>query len=1069
MKQVYFLLIFLFAFNLLLVGQTDSLIYERLYDQPLKEIVKNNGDIYLKKDFAAYLSAFSMKEDASEILGEEQQKWLSYLNQPHPDVKTLHKYFSRYARAYDVPKILLMAIAYVETNFTQIGPSIDQGWGMMHLVQNDYCNTLSEAAGLIHHSPGALKNNAILNIEGAAALINYYGMQMDDYPESLEEWFQPAKEFSGLGSDKIRELQARKYFEIVQKGVTTTTLWGEKVHLQDHPKVSIQSKLKYQFRQGGKAVDYPSAVDVLTSCNFSSRNGTNVDTYVHHYIGTGTVAGAISWFQNCDANVSAHFIIEEDGTVYQSVRTDNKAWHCGAAGYPNNSRSIGTEHDATVTHPERWNSPEMLQASADLTNYFCDQYEINKERTDGPGGICGHDDMPGTNTDCPGPLPWDTWLAYFHESSDNQLPQPEEPTSGETGVSKPVAFQWDSPVEGSSFRIQVAENPEGWTAENGFTADTDTSSQVVVNAGTGNTYFTWGQSTPNTFSSPELGRRYWWTIRGWESEAGLTNYTSPRSFTLKYPEGVTPIDQFEKDRGHFTASPAYSGSSTGISSSSTASHALYMAENGEGSLRIELEDEATSSENWTVRLLSGMGNPNNNTAFPSKGAITFQMATSTAQDDAEISIWIDDQDGIESLEYQGVTNNGAWNKYSFPLLNDQTSAITGNGTIDADRVTIDAILLKQSESAENWVVYIDELRHDSTYIAPALPVASFEAQKTRLMEGDSTHFINLSENASDYHWTFEGGSPNYSVWGNPTITYDTPGTYEVTLKAINETGSDVATKESYIHVAELPPVMEPPAISYVTVNNQKNTIAWNPVAQEALTQEVRIYKETNAAGTYELIGSVNPQDSSFVDEASHPRQRAARYRITLLDTLERETLPSEVHKTIHLTVNKGIHDSYNLLWDAYEGLEFDSYVIFKGTSKDNLIQIDQIQNTLFSYTDQPVENQPVYYAIGLSETGLTKKTTLGANQSLSNLVRIDEHIDNLIYPNPAEDMIFVRTNKFTSQKVLVEIFSTTGKLIKEQWVVGSQEISVEDLDTGLYLIKATDGTGKTTTVKLMKQ
>jgi len=84
-------------------------------------------------------------------------------------------------------------------------------------------------------------------------------------------------------------------------------------------------------------------------------------------------------------------------------------------GYYNNERSIGVEHEVTLTNPNSWTEP-MLRASADMARYFADRYQIPKTRpavkADEPG-IRGHNDMPGTNTRCLETFPWDTWMSYF--------------------------------------------------------------------------------------------------------------------------------------------------------------------------------------------------------------------------------------------------------------------------------------------------------------------------------------------------------------------------------------------------------------------------------------------------------------------------------------------------------------------------------------------------------------------------------------------------------------------------------------------------------------------------------
>lgn len=88
------------------------------------------------------------------------------------------------------------------------------------------------------------------------------------------------------------------------------------------------------------------------------------------------------------------------------------------------------------------------------------------------------------------------------------------------------------------------------------------------------------------------------------------------------------------------------------------------------------------------------------------------------------------------------------------------------------------------------------------YTAPvAAPVANFSANNTTITEGQSVIFSDLSTNTpSTWAWTFTGGTPSSSSSQNPTITYNTAGTYTVSLTASNGTGSDTHTKTSFITV-----------------------------------------------------------------------------------------------------------------------------------------------------------------------------------------------------------------------------------------------------------------------------
>ena len=93
------------------------------------------------------------------------------------------------------------------------------------------------------------------------------------------------------------------------------------------------------------------------------------------------------------------------------------------------------------------------------------------------------------------------------------------------------------------------------------------------------------------------------------------------------------------------------------------------------------------------------------------------------------------------------------------------------------------------------------------------PVADFSGSPLVICAGSSVTFTNLSTNATTYSWSFPGGTPATSTATNPTIVYNTAGTYNVVLTATNAFGNDVETKNAYVTVnaataGTAPPISE---------------------------------------------------------------------------------------------------------------------------------------------------------------------------------------------------------------------------------------------------------------------
>ena len=90
-----------------------------------------------------------------------------------------------------------------------------------------------------------------------------------------------------------------------------------------------------------------------------------------------------------------------------------------------------------------------------------------------------------------------------------------------------------------------------------------------------------------------------------------------------------------------------------------------------------------------------------------------------------------------------------------------------------------------------------------------LPWPDFVADITIVTTGGSVEFTDLSTgDPTSWLWTFEGGTPaTFNGQNPPSIVYETPGTFFVTLEVTNQWGSNTLTKEEYIAVGD-PPVAD---------------------------------------------------------------------------------------------------------------------------------------------------------------------------------------------------------------------------------------------------------------------
>jgi len=89
-----------------------------------------------------------------------------------------------------------------------------------------------------------------------------------------------------------------------------------------------------------------------------------------------------------------------------------------------------------------------------------------------------------------------------------------------------------------------------------------------------------------------------------------------------------------------------------------------------------------------------------------------------------------------------------------------------------------------------------------TLSCPAPPVANFTGSPLTGSTPLTVYFTDTSSNTpTSWSWAFEAGTPATSTAKNPVVTFNTAGTFNVTLVATNAQGSDTETKVDYITVS----------------------------------------------------------------------------------------------------------------------------------------------------------------------------------------------------------------------------------------------------------------------------
>ncbi len=239
----------------------------------------------------------------------------------------------------------------------------------------------------------------------------------------------------------------------------------------------------------------------------------------------------------------------------------------------------------------------------------------------------------------------------------------------------------------------------------------------------------------------------------------------------------------------------------------------------------------TGTHNDVYRTLNGGASWTNITPSTHVGSFTYMTSDPLNAD----RIWLANSSYSSSIQVYYSSNGGTtWNDYSGSLPDVAVNTIIyQNGTDDGLYIGTDIGVYYTDNSMTDWVYYnsglpvvvVSELEiHYSSgklraatygrgvwesplYVSnlPGAPAAGFSSSATTVCAGYAVNFTDQSlGNPVSWHWTFPGATPSTSTLQNPMVSYQTPGTYNVSLVVSNPNGTSYVAASSYIIVQFTP-------------------------------------------------------------------------------------------------------------------------------------------------------------------------------------------------------------------------------------------------------------------------
>ena len=382
----------------------------------------------------------------------------------------------RAERAYGVPADLVLALAYAETRWqvptaADLGvdlspdarledgeahpPSVVGVGGIMPWHPADLIGAAEETLAVDRE---AIATDPMLGILATAVSLRVlaearYGA---DVPSAMaiESWHEVVADYGAIDDEASRASYAWSVYRYLQEGISGDAADGTFITLEARD-IELPEQVRWQTWAAG--AEYPSArwSPADPSNHSVGRRGQAIRYIIIHTV-QGSYGGAVSWFRNPAANVSAHFVVRSsDGEVTQMLSENDPGWHAGNWDY--NLRSIGIEHEGYVADPGRWYSDAMYASSANLVRFFAARHDIPLDRDH----IIGHNEVPnpyvpgrfggsGGHTDPGGGWDWDRFMALVRsepaptpapEPAPVPPPAPPPPTPTPVTPSRPFAAE----------------------------------------------------------------------------------------------------------------------------------------------------------------------------------------------------------------------------------------------------------------------------------------------------------------------------------------------------------------------------------------------------------------------------------------------------------------------------------------------------------------------------------------------------------------------------------------------------------------------------------------------------
>ncbi|MEZ4979702.1 MAG: MopE-related protein [Chitinophagales bacterium] len=348
------------------------------------------------------------------------------------------------------------------------------------------------------------------------------------------------------------------------------------------------------------------------------------------------------------------------------------------------------------------------------------------------------------------------------------------------------------------------------------------------------------------------------------------------------------------------------------------------------------------------------------------------------------------------------------------------------------------------------------------------PVANFTASPATVCAGGTVTFTDLtSDSPTSWSWTFPGGTPGTSTAQNPTVVYNVPGTYDVTLTATNLVGTDSETKTALITV-------NTPTFTYYRDNDNDG---FGDPANTTMTCTATVPPgySTNSLDCNDNNAAINPDAFEIVGNAIDENCDGDLFASDVdgdgFDT-SNDPVTGQDCDDNNASVYPGapeICDGVDNDCDGQvdEGLVVETYYVdADGDGYGSPVGSIDTCETLFGYVLVGGDCNDNNAAIN---PGATDIPNSGVDEDCNPATGINDiaFVSALnIFPNPANQVLNLSFSLVSSENVEVSIVSVEGRVIEAINFNNAKDVNTNfntaNLNNGVYILKIKSANGLST-------